>query len=174
MTATPVRYVLDELGSVVDAQPVNHPLRRVDRDNARIYEGGGTFDMDRALTERTGDLRKSNFVGATYADRSDEYLGTGPTLRIEEVVGVRAEGYAGDWGHVDPTGTNGVVFAGTDDSLVQQCIDTLYDGLAFPDAGRTDVGFKDLAISNQSPRSDDWVEYYRYDFDVVFAGFEDL
>ncbi len=178
MTAKPVQWVLNELGAVVDAQPADHPLRRVDRDNARIYDGGGTFDMEAAPTERKGELRKANFVGARFADRSGDYAGPGPKLDTEEVVGVRIEGYSGDYsgdfGHVDPTGADGVVFQGDDDALVEQIRAAIYDGLSYPDAGRTDVAFTHLSITNESPAMVDWVDYYRYDFDVAFDGYETL
>lgn len=174
MTSTPVKWVLDELGAVVDAQPAEHPLRRVDRDNALVFEGGGMFDMSASIRDRTGELQHANFVGATYADRNDEYEGTKPDLDLQEIVGIRVEGYSGSYGHVDPLGEDGVVFSGTDDSLVQQIIDALYDGLQFPDAGRTPVEFTHLSLTNHAPQSDTWAEYHRYDFDVVFDGFEEL
>jgi hypothetical protein len=174
MTAKPVEFVLDELGAVVDAQPAAHPLRRVDRDNSLLYEGGGTFDMSGATKQRTAELKNSNIVGAAFVDRSGEYIGTNPNLDLESVVGVRIEGYGGNYGHVDPRGEGGVVFHGTDGSLVDQIRSTLYDALRFPDAGRTDVTFTHLSITNQTPAMSDWADHYRYDFDVVFDGFEDL
>ena len=174
MTAKPVEFVLDELGAVVDAQPAAHPLRRVDRDNSLLYEDGGDFDMGGAVTDRTEDLRNANVVGAAFVDRSGDYIGTGPNLDLESAVGVRIEGYAGDFGHIDPTGDGGVVFHGTDDALVEQIRSTLYDALSYPDAGRTDVTFTHLSITNETPAMADWAEHYRYDFDVVFDGFEQL
>jgi hypothetical protein len=174
MTAKPVEWVLDELGAVVDAQPAAHPLRRVDRDNSLLYEGGGAFDMRGATTERTEDLRDANVVGAAFVDRSGEYIGTAPNLDLESVVGIRIEGYSGDFGHIDPRGGDGVPFQGTDDSLVEQIRSTLYDALKFPDAGRTDVAFTHLTITNEVPASADWAEHHRYDFDVAFDGFEEL
>jgi len=174
MTAAPVEWVLDELGAVVNVQPADHPLRRVDRDNALLYDGGGTFDMSAAMREKTGKLKQANFVGATYASRSDEYIGTKPDLDLGETVGIRIEGYSGSYGNVDPLGQDGVVFSGTDGSLVQQIIDTLYAGLKFPDAGRTPVAFTHLSLTNHAPQSDDWQDYHRYDVDVTFDGFEQL
>ncbi len=174
MTATVVQWVLDELGAVVDAQPADHPLKRVDRDNSLLYDGGGTFDMEASIKDRTGDFKKANFVGAAYAAPNDEYIGSNPNLDVERVVGLRIEGYSGSYGHVDPTGQDGVVFHGTDDSLVQQIKDTLYEGLEFPDAGRTDVAFTHLSIENEVPALTDWESHLRYDLDIVFNGFEEL
>lgn len=174
MTATPVQWVLDELGAVVDAQPADHPLRRVDRDNALIYDGGGTFDMAAAMNDKTDDFKRANFVGARVADRDGTYIGTKPNLDLESVVGIRIEGYSGSYGHIDPTGSDGVVFQGTDNALVEQIRSTLYDALQWPDAGRTDVAFTHLSITNETPVMADWQDYHRYDFDVAFDGFETL
>lgn len=175
MTAKPVEWVLDELGAVVDTQPTDHPLYRVDRDNALRYDGSGQFDMESAISKRTENLRLANFVGARFADRDGSYAGPSPKLDTEEVVGIRIEGMSHlERGHVDPTGTDGVVFQGTDDALVEQIRTAIYDGLSYPDAGRTDVSFTHLQITNESPAMADWQSYFRYDFDVLFDGFEEL
>lgn len=175
MTATPVKYVLDELGSVVSSQPADAPLKRVDRDNAAVYDGTGAFDLSGSIRDRKSDLQQANVVGASYADRGDEYIGTAPNLDLEEVVGVRIEGlHSSEYGNINPEGTDGVVFAGTDNALVQQILDALYSGLRFPDADRTPVEFTDLAIVNHAPQANLWADYYRYDFDVAFSGYETL
>jgi hypothetical protein len=174
MTAKPVEFVLDELGAVVDAQPATHPLRRVDRDNSLLYEGGGTFEMRGATKQRTAELKRSNIVGAAFADREGTYIGTAPNLDLEEVVGIRIEGYGGDYGHIGPRGEDGVVFHGTDGALVEQIRAALYDALRFPDAGRTNVGFTHLTITNETPAMADWQDHYRFDLDIAFDGFETL
>lgn len=186
MTAEEVQYVLDELGTVVDdvatEYTITHPsgstspvqTKRVDRDNALLYDGGGTFDMEQSITEMEDDLKKGNYVGARFADRDSSYIGTTPNLDTESVVGVRIIGYSGSYGHVDPLGENGVPFQGTDDALVERCMEALREGLKFPDAGRTNVAFTHLTITNESPVMAAWQEYYRYDFDIVFDGFEEI
>ena len=174
MTAQPVQWVLDELGAVVDAQPADHPLRRVDRDNSLVIDTGGSFDMSQAMDELKNDLQQANYVGARFADRSGEYVGTSPQRDLDEVVGIRILGYSGSYGHVDPLGEDGIVFQGTDNALVEQIQAALYDALQFPDAGRTDVAFTHLDITNEEPVMADWQSFYRYDFDIVFNGFETL
>lgn len=174
MTAKPVQWVLDELGTVVDAQPEDHPLRRVDRDNSLVYDDGSDFDMTQAMEDLENDLKKANYVGARFADRAPEYIGTNPDLDLEEVVGIRIIGYSGSYGHVDPLGNDGVVFQGTDGALVEQIRSTLYDALKFPDAGRTNVAFTHLTITNEAPLMSNWQEFFRYDFDVAFDGFGEL
>jgi hypothetical protein len=174
MTATPVNWVLDELGAVVDAQPDDHPLKRVDRDNALLYDGSGDFDMSGSVRSRTGELQTANFVGASYADRSESYVGTAPNLDLDEVVSLRIEGlHHSEWGHVDPAGDEGVVFHGTDTSLVQQVTDTLLDALAYPDAGRTSVAFTHLSIEH-FPDVSAYADHYDYRLDITFDGFEAL
>jgi hypothetical protein len=161
-----VEWVLDQLESVVDAQPDAHPLKRVNRDESRILEGD--------IRSRTGELRKANFVGAAHVDHEARPIGTEYDLDVEDVVGIRIEGLTyTDRGHVDPDGQDGVVFSG-DPGLVQDLKAALYDARTFPDAGRTPVNFTDLRLSNHAPQSHLWSDYFRYDFDVVFEGYEEL
>ena len=174
MTAKPVQWVLDELGAVVDAQPADHPLKRVDRDNSLLYDGGGAFDMSASITERTPSFKKANYVGAGFVGRSGSYVGTEADRDLQETIGVRIEGATESYCHIDPRGEDGVVFHGTDSALVEQIRSTLFDALEYPDAGRTNVGFTHLDIVNQTPALTDWESHYRYDFDVVFDGFETL
>lgn len=177
MTAAPVQWILDELGAVVDAQPQDHPLRRVDRDNSMRYDGAGVFDMGQSMSKLKNDLQEANYVGARFADRDGSYIGTEPDRDLDEVVGVRVIGMSGrgdTFGHVDPLGAEGVPFQGTDSALVEQIQDTLHASLQWPDAGRTNVSFTHLSIANEAPLSAAWADYYRYDFDVVFDGFEEL
>lgn len=174
MTAAPVEYVLDELGVVVDAQPAAHPLTRVDRDNALVYEGGGEFDMTAAMEDLENDLKQANYVGARFADRSGDYIGSAPNLDLEAVVGVRIIGYSGSYGHVDPLGEDGVVFQGDNDALVEQIRSTLLDALDWPDAGRTNVSFTHLSVTNESPVMAAWSDFYRYDMDLLLNGYEFL
>jgi hypothetical protein len=182
MTATVVKWVLDELGAVVDDIASTHTLangdpvqlRRVDRDNTLLYDGGGAYDMSQAITERTASFQKGNYVGATFADVNDDYVGTQPDLDAERVVGIRIEGYSGAYGHVDPRGEDGIVFHGTDNSLVQRIKAQLYAGLKFPDAGRTDVAFTHLSLENETPAPADWQDHFRYDLDIRFSGWEEL
>jgi hypothetical protein len=158
--------VLDHLQPVVDAQPDAHPLKRVNRDESRILEGD--------IRDRTGELKTANFVGAAHVDHEAAPIGTEYDLDVEDVVGIRIEGlHHSEWGHVDPAGTDGVVFSG-DPGLVQEIKAALYDARTFPDAGRASVNFTDLRLTNHAPQSHLWADAFRYDVDVVFQGFEEL
>lgn len=174
MTAQPTEWVLDELGPVVEAQPAAHPLLRVDGDESQQYEGGGAFDTSGAVRDHAAELQDANVVTASYVERSDEYVGTGPDLSLEEVVELRVEGlHHSEFGHVDPAGQDGVPFHGTDDALVQQIVDRLYANLRFPDAGRTPVGFTHLSIQH-FPDVGAFADFYDYRLEVRFDGFETL
>ena len=170
MTNTAVAWVLDQVASVVDAQPADHPLWRIDRDNSQVYEGSGSVDMSDPMQDREDDFTKANFVGASFVDRSQSPIGTEFDLDLETIVSVRIEGYSGGFGHVDPVGQDGVEF----EPLVNSIRSAIYDGRKFPDAGRQNVDFTHLLITNEAPQSDNWEEYYRHDFDVAFDGFEEL
>jgi hypothetical protein len=74
------------------------------------------------------------------------------------------------FGHVDPDGGAGVPW----EELKQRIRSALYDGRTFPDAGRTNVAFTDLQLVNDAPQSSNYQDYYRWDVDVLFDGFEDL
>lgn len=161
-----VGFVLDQLQPVVDAQPGAHPLKRVDRDASQILEGD--------IRDRTGELKTANFVGAAHVDRDAAPIGTEYNLDVEGVVGVRIEGlHHSGWGHIDPEGFNAPAFDGAG-GLVQDIKTALYDARTFPDAGRPAVDFTDLRLTNQAPQSHLWADYFRYDFDVVFQGYEEL
>ena len=168
MSNPAVEWVLDQVADVVDAQPADHPLKRIDRDDSMILEGG--------ITKRRDDLMRANYVGAGFADRTAEQEGPEYDLNVDVVVGVRIEGLTGvggEFGHVDPDGQAGVTFDG-DGGLVEQIRNAIYAGREYPDAGRTPVSFTHLSITNEAPQSHLWEDYRRYDFDVVFEGFEAL
>ena len=167
MSNPTVEWVLDQLQPVVDAQPADHPLKRVDRDASQVLEGD--------IRERTGELKTANFVGAAHVDHEEEAEGPEYNLRVEDVVGVRIEGlHHSEWGHVDPDGAKGAAFDG-EGGLVQQLKSALYEARTFPDAGRLAVDYTHLELTNHAPQSHLWSDYFRYDFDVVLAeGYEDL
>lgn len=170
MTAPEVTWTLEQIGSVISA--IDEPLKRIDRDESLVYDGDGTApDMTESIRERTEELRKANFVGAHLADRSPTPIGTEYDHTIEAVVGLRIEGlHESEWGHVDPEGIDGIAF----DDLVRRIRRAILASRGFPDAGDTHTSYTDLQFANEADTSDDWADYYRYDLDVVFSGFEEL
>ena len=163
MTAE-VDWVLTQFGSVVGS--LTAPLKRVDRDESEILEGN--------IRKRKGDLKDANFVGATFADRVPTPIGTEYDHAVEAVVGVRIEGlHHSEWGHVDPDGVEGIPF-GDDGGLVDRIRDAILVERRYPDAGGTNVTYTNLTVTNEASQSSNYADYYRYDFDVVFDGFEDL
>jgi hypothetical protein len=161
MSAPEVDWVLSQLGSVVGSTTT--PLKRVDRDESTILDGD--------VRTRAGELKDANFVGATLADVANTPIGTEYDHDREAVVGVRIEGmHYSEWGHVDPDGAGGISW----EELVSRIRDALLAERTFPDAGAADVSYTDLRITNEAPQSDNYADYYRRDFDVVFNGYEDL
>jgi hypothetical protein len=171
-----VDWALDQLASVVDDQPADHSLRRVDRDDSEVYETGQTVDMETPIHDRTGQLEKANFVGVSLADRAPTPIGTSFDYDLETVLGVRIEGLTadgGEWGHIDPDGADGVPFDGAG-GLVPQIRAALLANRTFPDAGRPAVDYTDVRTANEVNQSSNYSDYFRYDFDLVFSGYEEL
>lgn len=181
MTAPEVEWVLEQLASVVDDVAADYTrsdehntdavqLRRVDRDESQIY-GGGPLDMNEPLPERRGKLERGCYVGAASAAGSEIPIGTEFDLGVERVVGLRLEGlHHAQHGHIDPDGLDGVPFA----ELKRRVRSALYKGREWPDAGATDVTFTHLTLQNPADTSSNWRDFYRWDVDVVFDGFEEL
>jgi hypothetical protein len=159
-----VDWTLTQLGSVVGS--LTTPLKRVDRDESHVLDGD--------IRSRKEDLQKANYVGSTLADVSSVPVGTEYDHRREAVVGVRIEGlHHSEWGHVDPAGSNGIPFD-NDGGLVDKIRDALLAERTYPAAGGQGVTYTDLRITNESPQSSTYGDYYRHDFDVLFTGYETL
>ncbi len=174
MTAPAVSWTLDQVASVVAAQPTGHPLRRVDRDNALVYDGEQRIEMATPTHEHTAALEDSNLVGVAAAEGSQTPIGAEYDLEIETIVSVRIEGlHHSEWGHIDPAGDAGVPWRG-DDGLVDQLRAAILASRQRPAAGRSSVSFTHLQVSNFVDRASEYGEYYRADFDIVFDGFETL
>lgn len=164
MSSPEVDWTLAQLGSVVGSLTV--PLRRVDRDESELLEGD--------ISKRTADLTDANYVGASLADVSNEPVGTEYDHDREVVVGVRIEGLTHrEYGYVDPSGSAGVPFD-ADGGLVDRIRDAILVERHYPAAGKSGVTYTDLQITNEAPQSSDYQDYYRYDFDLVLNGYEDL
>jgi hypothetical protein len=182
MTAPEVEWVLTQLGIVADgvatdyslsAERNNDPvqLRRVDRDEAQVYDSDETVAMSEPLPERKTALESGAYVGVASVDSDETPIGTGFDLDLERVVGLRLEGlHYAEYGHIDPSGEDGIPFA----ELKRRVRTALYDQRTFPDAGATDVSFTHLQLTNVADTSSDWRDFYRWDADIVFDGFEEL
>ncbi|PSP80168.1 hypothetical protein BRC81_02970 [Halobacteriales archaeon QS_1_68_20] len=179
MSAPEVEWVLDQLGSVVDSVATDYTLqngdsvelKRVDRDESRVYEGSQTLDMSTPIRDREGELQDAAYVGARLADVASDPVGTEYDHAREAVVGLRLEGlHHGKYGHVDPDGDEGVPW----EELKQRVRNALLAQRTWPNAGRTDVSYTDLRLTNEAPQSAQYGDYYRWDVDVLFNGFEDI
>ncbi|CAL92481.1 hypothetical protein BJ1_gp59 [Halorubrum virus BJ1] len=173
MTTHEVEYLLETLADVVDAQPADHPLRRVDRDTSRIYETGETLDMQSPLYTRKGDLEKANYVGV--ASQTTDPTPAGPNQRYELVAtaSIRLEALTrdgGTYGHVHPEGEDG---APTFDALFRAVFDAVRAEMSYPDVGRPGVAYRDLTITTIDEQLSDDKDFYRAEFDVQFRGYTD-
>jgi len=186
MTAPEVEWVLDRLATVVDdvaatytlsAERNNDPVqvRRIDRDNSRLYDGGDPIGMTEPLHTRKGKLEAGCYIGAQTVSADGAPIGTGYDLDLERVVGLRVEGLvASEYGHVDPDGADGVPWRNGNDGLVDRVRTALYNERTWPDAGGTGVSFTHLQLANVADTSSNWKDFFRWDADVVFDGFEEL
>jgi len=153
-------WVLTQLGSVVGSTTT--PLRRVDRDNARLLEQN--------VRSVRGELQEANYVGATHVDTVEEPMGSQYDLQREVVVGERVTGlHHSEWGHIDPDGQEGIQFSG-EGGLVDRCKDALLAERTFPDAAPPDAAYTYLEFQNEANTSQQYSDFYRWDADVVFHG----
>jgi len=161
-----VEWVLEQFASVADA--LAEPLTRIDRDASEAYGPGDSIDMSAGQRQLRRDLRDSNVVGATLADRATTPIGTEFDNEVETTVGVRLLATGGDRGHVYPA--VGLRF----DTLVARCRDAVAAGRQYPAVGRSDVTYHSAFIENDAPQLADTQDLFRYDFDVRLVGYEDL
>jgi hypothetical protein len=144
------------------------PLERVDREDSEKLDGG--------VRSRKGELQEQNFVGAALAERGRTPIGTEFDYDVEAVVGVRVEGLHHDaYGYIDPSAslppsTSGDPVPWSD--LVDAIQDAVQTNRTFPSVGRSDTSYTHVRIANESDRSDNYGDYYRADFDLVFGGYE--
>jgi len=156
------QYGAGALAAGTGAAGSEPPLEIIDRDNAALE------DDDRSMSI---DLQSANAVGLSTADVSTSPIGTSYDHDLEHVVGVRIEGaHADEWGHIDPDGQDGAPF----DSLVRFVRRAILRLRRFPTPGRPEAQYHSLRLQNAAPRSQEYGDYYRYDIDVVFDGFETL
>lgn len=171
-------WILDRLAPVVEsvANDYDHRnggncvLKRVDRDNSRVFEGGESIDMTEPIHTRVEKLKTGNFVGVTFADRGGDLVGTEPMLDGDVVINVRLEGMTHrEYGHIDPDGEQGIPF----DELTDRVRDQIWDGLEYPDVDDPRMSYRYLTIDDD-PQSVGWSDFYRHSFDVTLFGYESL
>jgi hypothetical protein len=146
------------------------PLERVDRDESQL--------LDKGVRRLSGDLQDTNFVGATLADRDTTPIGTEYDHKTEAVVGVRILGmHKSEFGKVapdaslPPTTANDLV---PWEELVSEIRKAILRDRTFPDAGNAETDYTDVQIANPTPDAAAYGNFYRYDFDLLFRGYESL
>jgi len=150
------------------------PLERIDRNR--------WYNHDRGFRKKDPELTKTNYVGAAYTNRNTSAIGTEYDLSVDGiVVEVRIEGlHHSEHGYIDPTASIPPATSGDpvpfndDDGLVGAIKDTLNAERTFPDA-TSRVDETDIVIRDEpGPLSYESYDGYRYQFDVVVSGYEEL
>ena len=146
------------------------PIERVDRDNSELLDGN--------VRSHSEDLQASNYVGATVADADRQAIGTEYDHSLEVVVGVRIEGlHHTEYGYIDPDASLPPATAGDPvpwSEFVDEVRTAILRDRTFPSTSRSDIGYTDLQIANDTPAASDYGDYYRRDMDIILNGFETL
>jgi len=168
VTVHEVEFILDDvLQNVVDAQPADHPLHRVDRDNSLVYETDETIDMQQPMHDRTEELKRANYVAVATETTDPSPSGTHGRYQLQTTVSVRLEGLtSAEWGHIDPAGEDGVVFSDLFDSVFE----AITSEMSYPDVGHPGRTYRDLTITNVNDSSSEYSDFWRASFDVLFRG----
>jgi len=162
-----IQRIRDEYGvsslptgtTAVGSEP---PLEIVDRDDAEFESG---------RRSRSGELTQANIVSIASVDDDSTAIGTEYDHSVERICGVRIEGlHHSEWGHIDPDGREGAPWR----SLVRIVRRAILRARGYPDPGTPDIGYTDLRLVNGVDQSQNYGDYYRYDVDVIFDGFERL
>jgi len=132
----------------------------VDRDDAESSSWN-----NRQITD---DLDDQHVAGvASTPDRITTPIGTEYDHRVEDGVSVRIEGARGgdEWGTI------------ADADEFQSIIDeakrlVLAERTSYPTVNG--VNYHTVVLENEQNLSTDHADYFRYDFDVIFRGFEEL
>jgi len=163
-----VQWVLDAIadhwtGSESDI--ANVPLERIDRDNAY------NIDLDKHVNKE--DPPRTNLVGASSETLDSSPIGTEYDLEIQAVVNVRLQGAtARKHGEVDRTETNAnhrwqYLKENVRRTIMSQRINPQV-------ADRANRNYLHVEWNNVQDLSRDFGDFYRWEGDVLFFGFDTL
>lgn len=164
MTAPEVDFVLTAIDDNYGEPLADVPLERIDRDNA------DNVDADtHGISE---DLTRTNVVSAALVSIDPTPIGTEYDHRIQAVVGVRIEGaHHSEFGHIDPDDVDGVPW----DELRDTVREAILEEREYPPvSGRSDTTYTHILELNPNDSSSEYADYYRFDADYAFVGYEDL
>ena len=138
------------------------PLDLIDRQDVKDEDD---------IEQRKKELTRGNIVSIASVDESTTAIGTEYDHDIERVAGIRIEGLTADkYGYVDESGADGMPWP----SLVRVIRRAILRARRFPDTGTPSIDYTELELTNAAPQSQTWADYYRWDVDVLFDGFERL
>jgi len=166
-----IQYLLEDvLGPVVDAQPADHPLFRVNRDDSTVYETGNELDMQTPIQTRKQQLQRANFVGVASETTDPTPAGPGQRYDLQTATSIRLEGLsAAKRGHIDHPDVDAVPF----ETLFRDVFEAVQGAMSYPDVGRPGVSYRDLTVTNIDDSQSDHSDFYRAEFDVLFRGYTD-
>ena len=157
-----VDYILERLESVEAAQPFDHPLWRINRDES--------YNVTEDRRRRKEQLTNANIVGVSRGDSSSEVRGNEYNLDTQVPVSVRIEGlHYLEYGHIDPDGMDGVVF----DDLVTDIRSRIMDDRTHPGVGGPDA-YKHILPPSSAPDLSLHRDHYRTELTFTFEKIETL
>lgn len=184
MSSTPeVTYVLNGLADVAQAVAVEYSLAdgsdvavlRADRDQSGQFDGEGDIDWADAVIKRKQPLEDGVWLVANTETKSPTQTGTGQQQRLETTVQLTIEGLSErEFGHIDPSGEDGVPFENGQDGIVDRVRSYLQSELRPGDVARDRTAYYNLLVTNEDNQSSSWRDFYRYQLDLVFRGREAL
>lgn len=170
MTAE-VAYLLDRLEHVENAQPEDHPLERINRDES--------LNVTRGERKKAAELRRANFVSVSFG--SDNPSIRGHEYHLDNVVTCEIRVVGLHWtehGHVDPAGEKGVPWRDTYENgdvdqqgLINQIKNRIYDDRTYPDVPGPDA-YRNILPIVESDLSSDHRDDYRTVLTVPFRKVE--
>jgi len=166
-----IQFLLEGvLDGVVDAQPEDHPLFRVNRDTSTVYETDETLDMQTPIQTRKKQLQRANYVGVASETTNPTPAGPGQRYDLQTTTSIRLEGLsAAKRGHIEHPSADGVPF----EALFRSVFDAVQGAMSYPDVERPGVSYRDLTITNVDDAQSEHSDYYRAEFDVLLRGYTD-
>lgn len=152
----------------------------VDRDDAEVYEitssgtqkvGDAEVGVSFLQREVAYDLTDNNAISVgSDPSRTEDVVGTEYDYDVEDGVTVRVEAatdQGGRYGHVED--------AGEFQTLYREARRAILVERTWPYRNPSgDIHWRDLRTANTTSGSIQHADYYRYEFDVLFRGYEEL
>lgn len=163
MAAPEVQFTLDAINDNTTLAQTG-PLETVDRDNSE--------DVDADLHTIKQNLQTANYVGVGTIDNDAQAIGTEYQHRVQGGVSLRLIGaHVKEHGHIDPDDTDGVAWYKLKNAVRR----AILEEREFPQVpNRPNTTYTWLEETNPQDLSDRFGDFYAYECDILFRGFEEL